>query len=227
MSLQLCNRVASWNHSSPQQNLPPLLYITTSCGGVHLGGTPSGVYPGFYITHFDLLLLHGKKGGELPRAKPSNSEVAICPATSHGNSQTSQVCPHFTKLPHFHLLSYQPLLFPWNTNPNSSPAMNDCIHRGEQVWESTHEQLEQVVQIHKVSRDQDQGENPCYQLGDRVWLATKEFRQPQTCKKINHRYIGPYKVIKQINLITCKLDHVSHLKPVIPGPLASHLKIQH
>lgn len=86
---------------------------------------------------------------------------------------------------------------------------------------------EQVVQIHKVSRDQDQGENPCYQLGDRVWLATKEFRQPQTCKKINHRYIGPYKVIKQINLITCKLDHVSHLKPVIPGPLASHLKIQH
>lgn len=139
MSLQLCNRVASWNHSSPQQNLPPLLYITTSCGGVHLGGTPSGVYPGFYITHFDLLLLLGKKGGELPRAKTSNSEVAICPATSHGNSQTSQVCPHFTKLPHFHLLSYQPLLFPWNTNPNSSPAMNDCIHRGEQAWESTHQ----------------------------------------------------------------------------------------
>lgn len=56
-------------------------------------------------------------------------------------------------------------------------------------------------------------------------------QRPQTYRKLCHRYIDPFKILRQINKVTYRLDlrrhyhiapfvHVSRLKPVIQGPVA-------
>uniref|UniRef100_A0A3B1KF56 Chromo domain-containing protein n=1 Tax=Astyanax mexicanus TaxID=7994 RepID=A0A3B1KF56_ASTMX len=73
--------------------------------------------------------------------------------------------------------------------------------------------------------------HPQYQPGDRVWLSTRDLRFEGACKKLLPRYIGPFKVLSQVNEVTYKIElpaqyrvhnsfHVSLLKPLVPGPLA-------
>lgn len=124
---------------------------------------------------------------------------------------------------------YQPTMFPWNTNPTDSPTIDNRYRQSEQALESTHWHLEQ----------------------DDLW--TKQFavcwlfvgERPHKnlikygCSKRTsgaHRgirsLIGPKKFPQQVDKLTCTLDlschwsppfHVSHLKPVIPGHLATNI----
>lgn len=63
-----------------------------------------------------------------------------------------------------------------------------------------------------------------YQPGQMVWLLTKKLRLQLPCRKLSPRYIGPFKVLWQINPVTYCLEllptsvtsptfHASHLKP--------------
>lgn len=77
-----------------------------------------------------------------------------------------------------------------------SPAVDNWFQSSEQVWESTHQCLEQVAQSNKESADRHRGENSHYQPRDRVWLATslnpksaetksqvhRPFKNPETTK---------------------------------------------
>lgn len=68
-------------------------------------------------------------------------------------------------------------------------------------------------------------------------MSTKDLRQPHGCKKLTPKYTGPFKVIKQINEVTYRLElprdsrivpsfHVSRLKPIITGPLATDVPFE-
>ena len=59
-------------------------------------------------------------------------------------------------------------------------------------------------------------------------MATRVFRNIEGSRKLQPKYIGPFKVVRRINDVTHRLDlrfrvsrsfHVSLLKPVIAGPL--------
>lgn len=53
-----------------------------------------------------------------------------------------------TKLTPFQcVLGYKPPLFLWNSNPTELPAVDEWFKQSEQVWESTHQHLEQVVTV--------------------------------------------------------------------------------
>ncbi|XP_049325152.1 uncharacterized protein LOC125801734 [Astyanax mexicanus] len=119
---------------------------------------------------------------------------------------------------------------PWTAEPSDIPAVDDWMRRSEEVWEETHRRIETVLQRQKQQADRLRRETPLYSPGDRVWLSTRDFRQPDMHKKLSAKYIGPFKIIKRINEVTYRLDlpshyrvcpsfHVSLLKPVIPGPL--------
>ena len=63
-----------------------------------------------------------------------------------------------------------------------------------------------------------------------AWLSTRDFRHLEGSRKLQPKYIGPFKIVKQINDVTYRLDlasryrvsrslHVSLPKPVVAGPL--------
>ncbi len=70
--------------------------------------------------------------------------------------------------------------------------------------------------------------HPPYQPGQRVWLSTRDIKLRLLSRKPSPRYVGPFKILKQINEVTYQLElpanyrispsfHVSLLKPVHPN----------
>ncbi|KAL0163719.1 hypothetical protein M9458_039472, partial [Cirrhinus mrigala] len=100
------------------------------------------------------------------------------------------------------VLGYQPPLFPWMEEPSNVPAPI-TIFSGQRTA-------------------------PPYQPGDLVWLSTRDLRLRLPCRKLSPRYIGPFRILRQINNVTYQLQlppryrihptfHVSLLKPFSPS----------
>ncbi|KAL0166015.1 hypothetical protein M9458_037859, partial [Cirrhinus mrigala] len=81
-----------------------------------------------------------------------------------------------------------------------------------------------AVQRQKDYADTRRSPTPLYQLGDHIWLSTRDIRLRLPSRKLNPRYIGPFPISRQINDVTYELTlpehyhiaptfHVSLLKP--------------
>ncbi|KAI2652628.1 Transposon Tf2-8 polyprotein [Labeo rohita] len=103
------------------------------------------------------------------------------------------------------VLGYQPPLFPWTEEPSN--------------W---------AVRRHKSFADARRRAAPNYQPGDLVWLSTRDLRLRLPCRKMSPRYIGPLRILRQINDVTFQLQlppryrihptfHVSLLKHFSPS----------
>ncbi|KAI2645796.1 Transposon Tf2-8 polyprotein [Labeo rohita] len=99
-----------------------------------------------------------------------------------------------------------------------------CVLESERVWDSAHHHLQRAVRRHKSFANARRRIAPNYQPGDQVWLSTHDLRLRLPCRKLSPRYIGPFKILRQINDITFQLQlppryrihptfHVSLLKP--------------
>ncbi|KAI4898691.1 hypothetical protein NFI96_020791 [Prochilodus magdalenae] len=145
-------------------------------------------------------------------------------------AQNSLVSSSTSMTPFQCMLGYQPPLMPWSGQSSDVPSVEHWMRRSEEVWEQTHQRIETVLRRHKHHADRRRGNTPSYAPGDRVWLSTRDFRLPEGSKKLNPKYIGPFRILCKINDVTYKLKlpaqyrvcpsfHVSLLKPVVPGPL--------
>ncbi|KAI2657473.1 Transposon Tf2-11 polyprotein [Labeo rohita] len=124
------------------------------------------------------------------------------------------------------VLEYQPPLFPWLEEPSNVPAVDHWFRESERVWDSAHHHLQRAVRRNKHFADARRRIAPRYQPGDLVWLPTRDLRLP--CRKLSPHYIGPFKILRQINDVTFQLQlppryrihptfHVSLLKPFFPS----------
>ncbi|KAI2657439.1 Retrotransposon-like protein 1 [Labeo rohita] len=93
------------------------------------------------------------------------------------------------------------------------------------VWDSAHH-LQRAVCRHKSFTDAKRRAAPLCQPGDQVWLSTRDLRLP--CRKLSPRYIGLFRILRQINEVTFQLQlppryrvhptfHVSLLKAFSPS----------
>ncbi|KAK3575263.1 hypothetical protein QTP86_023384 [Hemibagrus guttatus] len=101
------------------------------------------------------------------------------------------------------VLGYQPPLFPWSGEPSDVPAVEEWYRLSQEVWERAH-------------------------VRQRVWLSTRNLRLKLPCRKLSPKFIGPFEIIRQVNLVVyrlrlpasyriCPTFHVSLLKPVHPS----------
>ncbi|KAK3517642.1 hypothetical protein QTP70_013768 [Hemibagrus guttatus] len=121
---------------------------------------------------------------------------------------------------------------PWdcaiNLLPNvMPPKIDDWIRRSERVWDSTHVRLQRAVRSQEIQANRRRRPHPPYQPGQRVWFSTRDLKLRLPSRKLSPRYVGPFKILRQINEVTYQLDlpanyrvspsfHVSLLKPVHP-----------
>ncbi|KAL0151794.1 hypothetical protein M9458_052945 [Cirrhinus mrigala] len=126
------------------------------------------------------------------------------------------------------VLGYQSPLFPWTEEPSNVPAVDHWFRESERVWDSAHHHLQRAVCRNKLFADARRRTSPTYQPGDQVWLSTRDLRLRLPCRKLSPHYIGPFKILRQINDVTFQLQlppryrihptfHVSLLKPFFPS----------
>uniref|UniRef100_A0A8C1UN45 Chromo domain-containing protein n=1 Tax=Cyprinus carpio TaxID=7962 RepID=A0A8C1UN45_CYPCA len=122
------------------------------------------------------------------------------------------------------VLGFQPLLFPWSGEPSELPAVDDWMRRSEETRNGAHVHLQHAVGRAKEQVDRHRRAGPRFTLGQWVWLSTRDLRFRQSCKKLNPRYMGSFKIIREITPVSFRLAlpasyrisptfHVSMLKP--------------
>ncbi|KAK1794941.1 hypothetical protein P4O66_010143 [Electrophorus voltai] len=128
------------------------------------------------------------------------------------------------------VLGYQLPVYPWNIPTSYQPSVDRWCWKSEQTWEETHQNLGRVIAAYKRKTDGKRGETPKYEIGQKVWVSTRDGRA-NTTGKLEESYEGPYSITGWINEITYRVGlagsswaswafHVSSLKPVKEGPLA-------
>ncbi|KAI2649350.1 Transposon Tf2-6 polyprotein [Labeo rohita] len=122
------------------------------------------------------------------------------------------------------VLGFQPPLFPWSGGPSDVPTVDHWFRESERVWDMAHQHLQRAVRRQKTIADRRRSDAPTYQVGQKVWLSTRDIRLRLPCKKLSPRYVGPFTITEQVNQVTYKLQlpphyrihptfHVSLLKP--------------
>ncbi|KAK3560433.1 hypothetical protein QTP86_008441 [Hemibagrus guttatus] len=126
------------------------------------------------------------------------------------------------------VLGYQPLLFPWSGEPSDGPAVEEWYRQSQEVWECAHVRLQRAVRRQRIQADRRRRPHPSYQVGQKVWLSTRNLRLRLPCKNLSPKFIGPFEIIRQVNSVAyrlrlpasyciCPTFHVSLLKPAHPA----------
>ncbi len=139
-------------------------------------------------------------------------------------AQNSLMKPATGMTPFKCILGFQPPLFPWSGEPTELPSVTDWLQHSEEVWDRAHTHLLHAVRRQEQQANRHRRPNPEYTPGQWVWLSTKDLRLRLPCKKLSPRYVGPFKILRQISPVSFRLElpanyrisatfHVSLLKP--------------
>ena len=126
-------------------------------------------------------------------------------------------------------MGFQPPLFPVQETEVAVPSVQDlrCIRR---VWREAREALTRTAARNQQLAHCHCTPAPVYQVGQRVWLSSRDLALQTESNKLTPKYIGPYVISGIIHLCAIKLKlppalnvhlvfRVSLLKPVSTSTL--------
>ncbi|CAJ0951129.1 unnamed protein product [Ranitomeya imitator] len=101
----------------------------------------------------------------------------------------------------------------------------DWAVEARDIWDRTQDAIRASKERMRVSADTHRRPAPVFAPGDLVWLSARNIRLRDESTKFAPRYIGPFKVLEQVNPVVYRLAipprlgitdtfHVSLLKPV-------------
>uniref|UniRef100_A0A8C5QLZ1 Gypsy retrotransposon integrase-like protein 1 n=1 Tax=Leptobrachium leishanense TaxID=445787 RepID=A0A8C5QLZ1_9ANUR len=95
-------------------------------------------------------------------------------------------------------------------NRPSRLSMN--ISHLQEIWRQIRENMERNVAVQKRKADRHRLQAPSYNVGDRVWLSTRNVKLRVPSMKMAPRFIGPYKIICHVNPVAYALALPKHLR---------------
>ncbi|KAF7642255.1 hypothetical protein LDENG_00261250 [Lucifuga dentata] len=125
---------------------------------------------------------------------------------------------------------FQPPLFSVEEKEVTCPSVQSFIQHCRRTWSRARTALLRAVNHYSTTANQRRSKAPMYQVGQRVWLSTKNLPLQVESKKLAPKFIGLFEIQKIINPAAVRLKlprsmrihptfHVSKLKPTRESPL--------
>ena len=123
------------------------------------------------------------------------------------------------------VLGFQPPFLSFDSEPSNVLAVDKWKNRSQQTWEEAHIRLQRAVRHMKTQTDQRRSATPQFQVGQRVWVSTRGLKLKLPSKKLNPRFIGPFKILQQIPPVSYRLELPSqyHIAPTFHVSLSKSI----
>lgn len=139
---------------------------------------------------------------------------------SYNNSEHSSI----SQSPFFANFGFHPTFIPNLPVYTPIPTVTERITILQEAQKRLMEILKEAQENYKKAADRHRRSKPNFKVGDKVWLSTKNLKQKIPSPKLGQKFIGPFKIISQINQVAFCLElptsmkihpvfHVSLLKP--------------
>ena len=112
--------------------------------------------------------------------------------------------------------SYQPKMG-FEQRAKKAPAAEELTKQMEETLEQVKENIEKAKARMKRQADRHRSQAPDYEIGDKVWLSTKNLKLTRASKKLMECWLGPCDITKRIgdNALELRLPRSMKIHPVV------------
>ena len=131
--------------------------------------------------------------------------------TSNVNfSGSTKVSPFFANYGFDSRMSFSPIPNDLPTSRTTRETLlqkkaEDMAGHMEKLWSFLQDELALSQENMMKFADHNKAIAPAYQVGNHVWLSTKNLRTARPSRKLDHKMIGPYEIIAKVRPNSYKL----------------------
>jgi len=93
---------------------------------------------------------------------------------------------------------------------------NDFASQMMKMQEEVRAALEHAAEEMAWYYDRNRRAAPAYKVGDKVWLNTQNYTTDQPTKKLDHKWIGPFQIVKVVSPAAVKLQLTARQRGIHP-----------
>ncbi|XP_073404758.1 cytochrome P450 2C42-like [Dendrobates tinctorius] len=102
------------------------------------------------------------------------------------------------------------------------PGAEGTVQRLKVLWAEVHRNISKAQERYKFFADKKRVSVPTFQVGEKVWLSTRNISLKVPSAKLGPKFIGPYEVVEIINLVAKQyLDPTNLLVQAIANVICS------